>query len=63
VLPSLLAGYNEVTPLPHDAERRLWLWSLLIGMRTLARSIDRPLSAYQDHLRRAIRRALVELSA
>lgn len=60
VLPSLLAGYGEVTPLPPDAEPRVWLWSLLIGVRALARSIARPQSAYHDHLRSAIRRALME---
>jgi aminoglycoside phosphotransferase (APT) family kinase protein len=60
VLPSLLAGYGEVTPLPPDAEPRLWLWSLLIGVRALARSVTRPQSAYHDHLLGAIRRALAE---
>jgi aminoglycoside phosphotransferase (APT) family kinase protein len=62
VLPSLLAGYGEVTPLPPDAEPRIRLWSLLIGVRALARSVTRPQRAYYVHLRRAIRRTLAELA-
>jgi aminoglycoside phosphotransferase (APT) family kinase protein len=62
VLPSLLTGYGEVTPLPPDAEQRIRLWSLLIGVRALARSVTRPQSTYQSHLITAIWRTLSELS-
>jgi aminoglycoside phosphotransferase (APT) family kinase protein len=61
VLPHLLRGYGEVVPLPPDHEPGIRLWSLLIGVRALARSAKRPRAASQDHLARAIRRALAEL--
>lgn len=57
-LPALLAGYDDVTPLPADALPRIRLWSLLIGVRALARQLDRPASAYRDHLLRTIRSIL-----
>lgn len=57
-LPALLAGYAEVTPLPADALPRIRLWSLLIGVRALARSSQRPASAYQTYLLHAIRAML-----
>jgi aminoglycoside phosphotransferase (APT) family kinase protein len=63
VLPSLLAGYGELSPLPAEAEPRIWLWSLLIGVRSLARSVARPSGGYQSHLVTAIRRTLSELTA
>lgn len=62
-LPPLLAGYAEVTPLPPDSECLIRLWSLLIGVRALARSINRPRSAYQAHLVSALRRTLAEEAA
>ncbi len=58
LLSHLLAGYSEVAVLPPDHERQIRLWSLLIGVRALARSANRPRAAYQNHLARAIRRAL-----
>jgi Ser/Thr protein kinase RdoA (MazF antagonist) len=61
VLPFLLAGYSEVTPLPSDTMQRVRLWSLLIGIRALARSVTRPQSAYQDYLTKAIRKVLAEI--
>ena len=61
MLPHLLAGYGEVAPLPPDHGPRIRLWSLLIGVRALARSANRPRAAYQDHLARAIRVALATL--
>lgn len=61
LLAHLIAGYRKVAPLSPDAERRIQLWSLLIGMRTLARVINRPRSAYRQHLQMAVRRALREL--
>lgn len=59
MLPRLLAGYREVA-LPENYERRLRLWSLLIGVRALARSRRRSRMPYQEHLIRAIRRTLAE---
>ncbi len=61
VLPHLLTDYGEVARLPPDHEPRIRLWSLLIGVRALARSAKRPRAAYQDHLARAIRNSLVAL--
>jgi hypothetical protein len=61
VLPHLLRGYGEVSPLPPDHEPRIRLWSLLIGVRALVRSVNRPRAAYQDHLAHAIRSSLVPL--
>jgi aminoglycoside phosphotransferase (APT) family kinase protein len=58
LLPHLLKGYGEVVSLPGDHMPRIHLWSLLIGVRALARSINRPRSPYQDYLAGAIRRAL-----
>ncbi len=63
LLPSLMEGYREVSPLPADAEERIHLWALLIGVRALARSLDRPRVAYHDHLARAIRRSHAVLRA
>jgi aminoglycoside phosphotransferase (APT) family kinase protein len=61
VLPHLLTGYGEVAPLPPDHEPQIRLWSLFIGIRALARSVNRPRTAYQDHLARAIRSSLLAL--
>ncbi|HET7094268.1 MAG TPA: aminoglycoside phosphotransferase family protein [Thermomicrobiales bacterium] len=61
LLPHLLAGYGEIAPLPPNHERRIHLWSLLIGIRSLARAARRPRSAYQVHLTQAIRRPLAAL--
>lgn len=41
VLPSLLEGYQEITPLSSDAERRIATASLLIGVGFLARTHHR----------------------
>jgi len=51
-LPPLLAGYRQVVPLPPDHERRIALLSLLIGIRFLARSVQK-LSAHElsEHTR------------
>lgn len=62
MLPQLLAGYGEVAPLPQDHEMRIELWSLLIGVRALARSVNRPQEAYRRHLLKAIRRAIAALA-
>lgn len=62
MLPHLLAGYDEVVVLPLDHESRIWLWSVLIGVRALARQAARPGSSYRDHLIKSIRRTMVRLS-
>lgn len=41
VLPYLLEGYGQVTPLPSDYEQRISFSSLLIGVRWLARMIEK----------------------
>jgi aminoglycoside phosphotransferase (APT) family kinase protein len=61
MLPHLKMGYGENAPLPPNHEPRIRLWSLLIGVRALARSANRSQTAYQDHLGRAIRKALTAL--
>jgi aminoglycoside phosphotransferase (APT) family kinase protein len=62
MLPHLLAGYNEVSPLPADHASRIAFWSLLIGIRALARSANRPQAAYRHYLVAAVRRALAALA-
>ncbi len=37
LLPYLLEGYNEVTPLPPDYERRIRYWAIVIGINSLGR--------------------------
>jgi Ser/Thr protein kinase RdoA (MazF antagonist) len=62
LLPALLEGYGEVSPLPPDAEERINLASLVIGVRALARSLGRPAAgSYQAFLTRALRRVLADL--
>lgn len=62
LLPQLLAGYNDVFPLPPDYQERIQLRSLLIGIRSLARSIGRAtFETYQRHLMERIRAAVVAL--
>jgi aminoglycoside phosphotransferase (APT) family kinase protein len=63
LLPHLLAGDAEVAPLPPDADRRIALASLLIGVGALARVADRPPPSYQAHLVGAIRWSLSALGA
>ena len=47
VLPFLITGYREVTPLPPDYEQRVSFFSLLIATRTLARALEkRPDTVY-----------------
>jgi aminoglycoside phosphotransferase (APT) family kinase protein len=58
MLPHLLRGYGEITPLPADHMPRIHLWSLLIGVRARARSTNRSETAYQSYLAGAIRRSL-----
>ncbi len=58
LLADLLEGYRDVAPLPADHAQRIGLWSVLIGVRALARQLDRPSGPYRDHLVGAIRRSL-----
>jgi aminoglycoside phosphotransferase (APT) family kinase protein len=60
-LPWLIEGYAEVAPLPDHPDRRIALSSLLIAVRALSRAADRPATAYQRRLKRAIRRDLALL--
>jgi aminoglycoside phosphotransferase (APT) family kinase protein len=67
-LPSLLAGYGEVAPLPPGVEQRIAFLSLLIGIRLLARAVQglmrQPLSAHaKTHALASIQRDLVLLRA
>lgn len=61
-LPYLLAGYQEVTPLPSDADRRIALASLLIGTRFLARTQSRLSRHSHRHAAAAIARDLAFLA-
>jgi aminoglycoside phosphotransferase (APT) family kinase protein len=62
LLPALLAGYTAITPLPPDYEQRVAFGSMLIGVRALARALQRqPPSAYHRYLIAALRRALALL--
>ncbi|HEY8599427.1 MAG TPA: aminoglycoside phosphotransferase family protein [Thermomicrobiales bacterium] len=62
LLPDLLAGYRSVTPLPTDAEARITFSSLLIGLRLLARSVEKRGQANVDRSAlRAVKRALMIL--
>jgi Ser/Thr protein kinase RdoA (MazF antagonist) len=62
MLPLVLAGYDEVSPLPLDSEQRIPFWSLLIGVRALARSVSRPQALYETHLVKAVRASLATLA-
>jgi len=63
LLPWLLAGYRSVAPLPDDADRRIAFASLLIGIRTLARTLmKRPTSPLVAHCLRAIGRDVASLA-
>lgn len=63
MLRELLQGYQEITPLPPDAERQIDMTALMIGVRTLARVIPRPGDGkYQRHLTQAIRTLVSDLA-
>lgn len=62
LLPWLLDGYGEVVPLPPDHRQRIDFAALLIGLRLLARSVEKRGPSHPDpSALRAIRRALVTL--
>ena len=61
-LGALLAGYTVVSPLPPDAERRIALAALLIGVRASARRLrKRDTSMLAPGVLRGMRRALAQL--
>jgi aminoglycoside phosphotransferase (APT) family kinase protein len=63
LLPSLIAGYAEKADLPPDYLQHANFMSVLIGMRALARSLQRSApNDYQRHLVGAIRRALAAVA-
>ncbi len=50
LLPALIRGYEQITPLPTDAEQRIRFMSLLINVRALARALQkRPADRYTQH--------------
>jgi aminoglycoside phosphotransferase (APT) family kinase protein len=49
MLPYLLKGYREVVHLPPDYEQRIYFSSLLIAIRTLARSIKKRAIDFRSH--------------
>lgn len=59
LLPALLHGYQEVTPLPSDYMNNICFMSLLINMRALVRSLrKRPPNRFTMHQIEALRRDL-----
>ncbi len=63
VLPYLLEGYQELVPLPSDADRRIALASLLIGVDFLARTYVRLGEHNREHALAAIGRDINLLTA
>lgn len=63
LLPWLLDGYREVMPLPTDATERITFAALLIGVRLLARSVERRgVDQLDKSALRAIRSGLAALA-
>lgn len=63
-LGALLAGYAAVSPLPPDAERRLALTALPIGVRASARRLrKRDTAMLAPDTLRGMRRSLAQLRA
>ncbi len=54
VLHFLLEGYGEIAPLAPDHAWHIQVWSLLIGIRALARSMSHPPGEYQRYLARSV---------
>ncbi|MFL5703535.1 MAG: phosphotransferase family protein [Ktedonobacteraceae bacterium] len=62
ILPGLLRGYREVASLPQDYEQHIYFTSVLINVRTLARSLQkRPPTHYTQHLLQRLREDLTAL--
>ena len=49
VFPYLVEGYREVTVLPPNYEQQVSLASLLIAVRTLARTLEKRPACIDDH--------------
>ena len=62
MLPYLLEGYQEITPLPPDADERISLASLLIGVEFLARTHTRLADHVLRHALAAIAREVAVLT-
>jgi aminoglycoside phosphotransferase (APT) family kinase protein len=62
-LPYLLEGYQEIMPLPSDADRRIALASLLIGIHFLARTYTRLAKSNYLHAIAAIARDVAVFTA
>jgi len=63
LLPWLLAGYAEITPLPDDQRQRIAFAALLIGIRLAARSLARRSPTGHDRsAMRAIERGVTTLA-
>lgn len=60
LLPALLDGYSEVSPLPSDARRRIDLSALLIAARRIGRRVARGAGIFEPDLV-AVQRLLSEL--
>lgn len=58
---ALVDGYREVSPLTPEDEARLSLWRVLIGVRSLARTLDRLSTERQRRVATSIRAALKSL--
>jgi aminoglycoside phosphotransferase (APT) family kinase protein len=62
LLPTLLSGYAEVTPLPSNYEQNIPFISILINVRALARSLQkRPMNQYTLHQLEVLREDIVRL--
>lgn len=61
LLPHILDGYTEISPLPDDAQVRIQAWRLLIGVRALSRGASHIQTAFHAHLHRGILESLDDL--
>jgi aminoglycoside phosphotransferase (APT) family kinase protein len=61
-LPHLLAGFRQVEPLPPCSEHDIAFLSLLVGIRFLARGLNRLAKRTRSHAQQSIRRDLALLS-
>ncbi|MDQ3327666.1 MAG: hypothetical protein M3506_03965 [Chloroflexota bacterium] len=59
----MLEGYRQTAEVPSKLGQRIGLSALLIGVRALARSLDRPNGMYQAFLAQSIRRQIAALLA
>ena len=62
-LPYLVEGYQEITPLPSDADQRIALASLLIGVHFFARTHSRLAKHHYRHAVAAIARDVAVFTA